>query len=78
MKAVVVCPGRGTYGKTELGSLMLLHRGKPVLQGFEALRTEAGQEGLAALDRAAGFEARHTRGDNASQCIGYCPVIDTK
>ena len=78
MKAVVVCPGRGTYGKAELGSLMRLHQSKVVLRGFEAARAEAGQESLAALDGAAVFEARHTRGDNASALIYAMTVCDAQ
>lgn len=78
MKAVVVCPGRGTYGKGELGSLLRLHGGKDALiAGYEAIRREAGQEGLAALDGAAAFDfARHTRGDNASALIHAMTVAD--
>lgn len=77
MKAVVVCPGRGTYGKAELGSLMRLHGAKrDLLSGFEAQRTEAGQESLAALDGASVFESRHTRGDAASGLIYAMTVCD--
>jgi [acyl-carrier-protein] S-malonyltransferase len=68
--AVVICPGRGTYNATELG---YLHRHFPdpgLLTRFDALRTEAGQETLTALDGADRFLAsRHTRGDNASGLI---------
>ncbi len=80
MKAVVVCPGRGTYGKGELGSLVRLHGGKrALLAGYEALRAEAGQEALAALDGAERFEsARHTRGDNASALIHAMTVADAQ
>jgi acyl transferase domain-containing protein len=78
MKAVVVCPGRGTYGKGELGSLMRRHGGKPVLGAFEAVRVEAGQEALAALDGAAAYEMRHTRGDNASGLIYAMTVCDAQ
>ncbi|MDX5357167.1 MAG: ACP S-malonyltransferase [Rhodobacterales bacterium] len=78
MKAVVVCPGRGTYGKGELGSLLRLHSAKrDLLAGYEAVRAAAGQDSLAALDGAARFDvARHTRGDNASALIHAMTVAD--
>ena len=78
MKAVVVCPGRGTYGKAELGSLLAHHGGKTaLLAGYEAVRREAGQPGLAELDGAARFDpALHTRGDNASALIHAITVAD--
>lgn len=78
MKAVVVCPGRGTYGKAELGSLLKLHSGKSALiAGYEAIRKDMGQETLAELDGAKSFDfARHTRGDNASAIIHAMTVAD--
>lgn len=68
--AVVICPGRGTYTKTELGYLGR-HFGDPALLGaFDARRAALGQETLSALDGAASYSvARHTRGDNASALI---------
>ena len=68
--AVVICPGRGTYNKTELG---YLHRHFPdagLLGSFDAERQRQGQETLTALDGAERFSlAKHTRGDNASGLI---------
>ncbi|MFN6951126.1 MAG: ACP S-malonyltransferase [Albidovulum sp.] len=68
--AVVICPGRGTYTKTELGYLKR-HFGDPaLLSAFDGARTAMGQESLSALDGAATYSvARHTRGDNASALI---------
>lgn len=70
MKAVFVCPGRGTYNKTELG---YLHRHFPdtaLLGRFDDQRRAAGQPPLTELDGAARFSmATHTRGDNASGLI---------
>lgn len=79
MKAVVVCPGRGTYGKGELGSLMALHGGKVALMaGYEAVRRAAGQPSLAELDGAARFDAAlHTRGDHASALIHAMTMADS-
>ncbi|WP_096787061.1 ACP S-malonyltransferase [Rhodobacter sp. CZR27] len=78
MRVVVVCPGRGTYTKAELGSLGRLHPDKTALfAGFDALRRAEGQETLADLDGAADYSvARHTRGDNASALIYAASLAD--
>lgn len=68
--AVVICPGRGTYTRTELGYLRRHFGDRALLAGFDALRAARGQETLTALDGAATYSvARHTRGDNASALI---------
>lgn len=68
--AVVICPGRGTYNKPELGYLKRHFENAPWLDAFDAQRAEAGQDSLRDLDSAARFSlARHTRGDNASGLI---------
>ena len=66
--ALVVCPGRGTYNKDELGYLARHHADKAELIGaIDAARLELGQEAVSALDGARRHTlARHTRGDNAS------------
>ena len=82
-RAVVICPGRGTYNKGELGYLKRLHPDKADLfAGFDAIRRENAQETLEALDGATSFStARHTRGDNASPLIfaaGYADFLSLK
>jgi len=68
--AVVICPGRGTYTKTELGYLKRHFADRVLLATFDRTREELGQESLSALDGAASYSvARHTRGDNASALI---------
>lgn len=68
--AVVICPGRGTYTKTELGYLKRHFRDRALLAGFDAVREALGQESLTALDGAATYSvSKHTRGDNASGLI---------
>ncbi len=68
--AVVVCPGRGTYNKAELGYLARHFPDADLLAAFDAQRAAAGQDTLSALDGAERFSlARHTRGDNASGLI---------
>lgn len=68
--AVVICPGRGTYNKAELGYLGRHFPAPDLLNEFDAMRVEAGQETLSALDGAARYSlAKHSRGDNASGLI---------
>jgi [acyl-carrier-protein] S-malonyltransferase len=68
--AVVVCPGRGTYTRTELGYLSRHFGDGPLLARFDARRTTLGQQTLTALDTAQTYSvARHSRGDNASALI---------
>lgn len=76
-KAVLICPGRGTYTKTELGSLSRFPDPR-LLAGFDARRQALGQETLTALDSAAVYSvAKHTRGDNASALIYACTLSDS-
>lgn len=75
--AVVICPGRGTYTKTELGVLGRHFHDKALLANFDARRQAAGQETLSALDGAASYSvAKHTRGDNASALIYAATLAD--
>ena len=74
--AVLICPGRGSYGKGELGSLA----GFPdsaLLAQFDAERARLGQETLTDLDGAQTYSvSRHSRGDNASALIYACTLGD--
>ncbi|MFN4113587.1 MAG: ACP S-malonyltransferase [Sphingomonadaceae bacterium] len=68
--AVLVCPGRGTYNKDELGYLGRHFSDPALLTAFDAQRQAQGQDTLSELDGAERFSlARHTRGDNASALI---------
>ncbi len=68
--AVVICPGRGTYNKAELGYLARHFPDAGLLASFDAQRAAAGQQTLTALDTAERFSGvKHTRGDNASGLI---------
>ena len=74
--AVLICPGRGTYTKTELGSLARFPD-PALLARFDAERARLGQETLSTLDGAQSYSvARHTRGDNASALIYACTLGD--
>lgn len=76
--AVVVCPGRGTYNKTELGYLSNWHADKTdFIASIDQYRAEKGQEPVSALDSASVFRSsRHGTGDNASPLIYACAVAD--
>jgi acyl transferase domain-containing protein len=69
--ALVICPGRGTYGKAELGYLHRLHADRPELMAtVDRLRGARGQPTISELDGAERFSpALHTRGDIASPLI---------
>ena len=75
--AVLICPGRGTYTKTELGSLAKFPD-RALLARFDAERARLGQETLTVLDGAQAYSvARHSRGDNASALIYACTLGDS-
>ena len=75
--AVLICPGRGTYNKAELGTLTRTHADNPLIAEWDAMRTHAGQPTLTDLDTAERFSnARHTTGDNASALIYACSYLD--
>ncbi|MEM9270315.1 MAG: ACP S-malonyltransferase [Pseudomonadota bacterium] len=68
--AVLICPGRGSYTRSELGTLTSQFGDADLLAAFDGHRAGLGQETLTALDTAPRFSAqRHTRGDNASALI---------
>lgn len=76
--ALVVCPGRGTYGKAELGYLKRFHADKgELIATFDGLRSERGQPTISELDGAERFSpALHTRGDIASPLIFAASYAD--
>ena len=78
LAALVVCPGRGTYGKAELGYLGRHHGERSaLLEGFDRIRAARGQPTLSELDGAARFSpALHTRGDIASPLIFAASYAD--
>lgn len=76
--AVVICPGRGTYTKTELG---YLNKHRPRIDGFLSRldsRLEAlGEPTVSSLDGAKTFSLKtHTPGEYASTLIYACSAAD--
>lgn len=78
--AVVICPGRGTYNKPELGYLHRHHAGRMGLfRQFDAIRAEQGQEAITELDGADRYSvAQYSRGDVASPLIYAASLADAQ
>lgn len=78
--AVVICPGRGTYNKPELGYLHRHHAHQTeMFHGFDAIRAEAGQEAVTALDSAARYTvSKYSKGDIASPLIYAASLADSQ
>jgi len=77
-KAVLICPGRGTYNAQELGYLGRHHGARAnLIARFDAIRAEAGRETVSALDGAEKFSvSKYSRGDVASPLICACSLAD--
>lgn len=77
-RAVVICPGRGTYNKEELGYFQRLHHDKPeIIEVIDANRTAKGQMPVAELDAQQKYSMRlHSAGENASSLIYACAQGD--
>ncbi|TMV10051.1 ACP S-malonyltransferase [Ruegeria sediminis] len=78
--AVVICPGRGTYNKSELGYLHRHHADRmDLFREFDVIRAETGQEAVTELDGANRFSvARYSRGDVASPLIYAASLADAQ
>lgn len=78
--AVVICPGRGTYNKPELGYLHRHHANRmEMFRSFDAIRVEAGQKAVTELDGASRFTvSTYSRGDVASPLIYAASLADAQ
>ncbi|EED34183.1 acyl-carrier domain protein [Luminiphilus syltensis NOR5-1B] len=77
-RAVLVCPGRGTYNRDELGSLKRT-RGvcEELVERFDDIRRREQQPTVSQLDDSERFSSRlHMRSDNASALIYACSYTD--
>lgn len=76
--AVVICPGRGTYNKPELGYLARHHADKAAFVAMlDAYRKDQGQAAISVLDGAERYSMGvYSRGDNASPLIYGCAYAD--
>lgn len=77
-RALVICPGRGTYNKEELGYLQRLHPDKTeIVNNIDAYRAKKKQVSIQQLDSAQQYSMRtHTAGENASALIYACAISD--
>ncbi len=77
-RAFVVCPGRGTYNKTELGYLQHYHHHQQSwINQADGYRAEQQQITLTELDSAEEYVLKkHSAGDNASSLIYACAYCD--
>ena len=76
--AVVIAPGRGVYGKAELGYLSRWHGDKgDFLAGVDAFRAANGRVPVSELDAGKSYSAaRHASSENASALIYACALAD--
>lgn len=77
-RVVVICPGRGTYNKSELGYLARLHQNKKTLLSvIDEYRIANKQISVSELDALSRYSmAKHTAGENASSLIYACAAAD--
>lgn len=76
-RALVVCPGRGTYNASELGYLRQQYADRHVVTAVDAVRVAAGQIAVSQLDSADKYNPSvHMTGDNASAIIYACALSD--
>jgi [acyl-carrier-protein] S-malonyltransferase len=77
LRALVLCPGRGSYGREQLGSLQGRH--SAALASFEEIRSAAGRPSLTSLDGAQRFSPRqHIAGEHASLLTAACSLADAE
>jgi len=78
-RALVVCPGRGSYGRESLGSLQesLGPTELAVLDACDAVRTQTGRPTVRELDASASYKSSlHVAGEHASLLTFACSLVD--
>jgi malonyl CoA-acyl carrier protein transacylase len=76
-RALVVCPGRGSYERTSLGSLQDRSGSAcAVIDAADAQRAAAGRVPITELDRRPWRTADHVAGENASLLTAACSLAD--
>lgn len=77
-RALVICPGRGTYTKDTLGYLRQFGgHVQDFISDLDQRRRELNEPTITALDSAEVFKPQvHTRGENASSLIYACAYAD--
>jgi acyl transferase domain-containing protein len=74
LRALIVCPGRGSYGRAQLGSLPVHD---PIVLALDRFRTELGRPAISALDRAPAYAPQlHIAGEHASLLTFACTAVE--
>lgn len=74
LRALLVCPGRGSYGRAQLGSLPA---GDPIVAALDRFRAGLGRPAISQLDRAPEYTPRlHVAGEHASLLTFACTAVD--
>jgi [acyl-carrier-protein] S-malonyltransferase len=74
LRALIACPGRGSYGRAQLGSLPA---GDPIVAALDRFRARLGRPALSGLDRAPEYAPRlHVAGEHASLLTFACTAVD--
>jgi [acyl-carrier-protein] S-malonyltransferase len=74
IRAVVVCPGRGSYGRAQLGGLPAGH---PIVAALDQFRRGLGRKTISELDRAPAYTPQlHVAGEHASLLTFACTAVD--
>ena len=75
--ALVVCPGRGTYNKAELGYISQHANDSTLLAQFDAVRSNAGLATVTELDNQSVFSrSTHLKAENAAALIFAAGMVD--
>ena len=76
-RIVVVCPGRGSYTKNNLGYLNDRSEIQQDLSIIDDLRKQRNEPSISELDTAKAFKVSlHTKGEHASPLIYSCALAD--
>jgi acyl transferase domain-containing protein len=74
-RALVLCPGRGSYGRDALGSLDNIE--SPALDAFDSMRSRFGRPTVREMDAAEKYASKlHIRGENASALTAGVSLAD--
>ncbi len=74
-RALILCPGRGSYNRESLGSLKGVHSAS--LHVFDTMRTTLGRPSVSEMDASDKFSSKlHIRGENASALTAGCTLAD--
>ncbi len=74
LRALIVCPGRGSYGRAQLGSLASRH---PIVFALDRFRARLGRQTISALDGAPEYAPHlHVAGEHASLLTFASTAVD--